>query len=91
MPTFRQLAFLEQICPKRNLNLEIHKNNVGIRISILEIPCVPIFRQNEQICPNLPKNQFRGQNFKNLSLDSESASLRHNVHQFSDKMDNFEF
>ena len=38
---------------------------------------------------NLPG--FWGQNFKNLSLDSESASLRYYVHQFSDKTDKFEF
>ena len=43
------LPFLAQICPKRNLELEIHKTNVGIRISILEIPFVPIFRQNAQL------------------------------------------
>ena len=41
--------------------------------------------------PNLHKNRFWGQNFKNLSLDLESASLRYYVHQFSDKTDNFEF
>ena len=41
--------------------------------------------------PNLLKNGFWGRNFKNLSLDSESASLRYYVHQFSDKTDNFEF
>ena len=35
--------------------------------------------------PSLPKNGFWGRNFKNLSLDSESASLRCYVHQFSDK------
>ena len=29
--------------------MEIHKTNVGIRMSILEIPCVPIFRQNGQL------------------------------------------
>ena len=40
---------------------------------------------------NLPKNGFRDQNFKNLSLDLESASLRYYVYQFSDKTDNFEF
>ena len=45
----------------------------------------------EFLGPNLPKNGFWGQNFKNLSLDSESASLRYYVHQFSDKTDNFEF
>ena len=40
---------------------------------------------------NLPKNGFWGQDFKNLSLDSESASLRYYVHQFSDKTVNFKF
>ena len=37
---------MAQICPKRKLGFEIQKTNVGIRISILQIPCVPIFRQN---------------------------------------------
>ena len=41
--------------------------------------------------PNLLKNEFWGQNFENLSLDLESASLRYYVHQFSDKTDNIEF
>ena len=40
--------------------------------------------------PNLPKNGFWGRIFKNLSLDSESASPRYSVSQFSVKMDNFE-
>ena len=31
------LNFLAQICPKMDLGLEIEKNNVGIRINILEI------------------------------------------------------
>ena len=43
------LTFLVQICPKRKLGFEIQKTNVGIRISILEILCVPIFRQNGQL------------------------------------------
>ena len=76
------LTFLAQICPKRKLGFEIQKNNVGIRISMLEIPCVAISRENVELwCRNV----------KNLSLDSESASLRYYVHQFSDKTDNFEF
>ena len=29
-----------------NLSFEIQKTNFGIRIYILEIPCVPIFRQS---------------------------------------------
>ena len=32
-----------------DLGLEIQKTNVGIRIIILEIPCVPIFSQNGQL------------------------------------------
>ena len=43
------MTFLAQIYPKRKLGFEIQKTNVGIRISILEIPCVPIFRQNGQL------------------------------------------
>ena len=27
--------------------MEIHKTNIGIRISILEIPCVPIFDKTD--------------------------------------------
>ena len=45
----------------------------------------------EFLGPNLPKNRFWGRNFKNLRLDSESASLRYYMQQFSDKTDNFEF
>ena len=43
------LNFLAQICPKMDLGLEIQKTNVVKRISLLEIPCVAIFRQNEQL------------------------------------------
>ena len=43
------LTFSAQICPKMDLGLAIQKNIVGIRISILDIPCVPIFSQNEQL------------------------------------------
>ena len=40
------LNFSTQICPKIDLGLETEKANVGIRISIVEMLCVPIFRQN---------------------------------------------
>ena len=43
------LTFPVQICPKVDLGLTIQKTIVGIRISVLDIPCVPIFSQNEQI------------------------------------------
>ena len=82
-------------------NLPIHgfrvvysETNVGIRISVLEIPRVPIFRQKRQLSffrPNLPKNRFCVRDFKNLIPDSESASPRYHVCQFPVKMDNFEF
>ena len=62
------LTFLAQICPKRKLGFEIQKINVGIRISILEIPCVPC-ENSEFLGPNLPKSKFWCRNFENLSLD----------------------
>ena len=43
------LTFLAQICPKIDLGLVSQKTIVGIRISILNIPYVPIFSQNEQL------------------------------------------
>ena len=78
---------------KMDLGSEIQKN-VGIRISIVKIPCAPISGKTynfEFFDPNLPKNGFWGQFFKNLNLDSESACLRFHVYQFSDIRDNFEF
>ena len=49
------LTFLAQICPRTNLELKIQKTNVGIGISILETPCVPIFRKNRQLWLFEPK------------------------------------
>ena len=43
------LTFLVQICPKMDLGFEIQKTNIGIRISILEVLCVPIFRKKGQL------------------------------------------
>ena len=45
----------------------------------------------EFLGPNLHKIRFCGQNFKNVSLDSELASLRSYVHQLSDKTGTFKF
>ena len=39
----------------------------------------------------MPQNGFCGRNFKNISLDSESAPPRYHVCQFSVKMCNFKF
>ena len=43
------LTFWAQICPKMYLGLETHKTNAEIRMIILEILCVSIFRQTEQL------------------------------------------
>ena len=43
------LTFSAQICPKMDLGLTIQTTTVGIRVSILDIPCVPMFSQNEQL------------------------------------------
>ena len=43
------LTFSAQIFPKMDLGQAIQKTIVGIRISMLDIPCVPIFSQNEQL------------------------------------------
>ena len=42
------LILSPQICPKTNLELEIQKTNVDLRISILEILYVPMFGLNGQ-------------------------------------------
>ena len=43
------LTFSSQICLKMDLGLAIQKTVVVIRISILDMPCVSIFSQNEQL------------------------------------------
>ena len=55
------LTFSAQICPKMDLGLTIQKTIVGIRISILDGPCVLIFNQInnfEFFGPNLSKKGF---------------------------------
>ena len=55
------LTFSVQICSKVDLELAIQKTIVGIKISILNIPCVPIFSQNKQLLPKLVQKGFRVQ------------------------------
>ena len=43
------LTFLAQICQKMDFCLEIQKTSAGIRIRILKIPLVPIFKQKRQL------------------------------------------
>ena len=49
------LTLSAQIFPKVDLGLAIQKTIVGRRISILDISCVPIFSQNEQLSIFRPK------------------------------------
>ena len=51
----RTLTFLNQICPRIDWGFEIQKTNAGIRINIVGIPCVAIFRQNWQLWLLRPK------------------------------------
>ena len=90
----KTLTFLAQIYPKINLGLENQKTSFGRRISILKIPCVPIFRQNRQlwlIRPKFAQKWVLGSEFQNLSADSKSAPPRNHMRQFLVKMDNFNF
>ena len=61
------MTFLAQFCPKRNSKLEIHKTNVGLRISILNILSVPIFSYNGQLWlfwPEFAQNWILGSKFQ---------------------------
>ena len=76
------------------LELEIQKTNVEIRISIVEIPWVPIFRQNRHFLlfrPKFAQKLILESEFQKLSPNSESAAPRFHVFKFSVKTDNFEF
>ena len=54
-PNWITLTFLALICPKMDLGLDIQKTNFGIRIGIVKMSCVPIFRKNIQLWLFRPK------------------------------------
>ena len=92
MQKWTTLTFLVQICPKINLGLQIQKTNVGIRINILQIPCVCQFSgKTDNIDFFGPKNEVWVRNFKTLSPDLDSAPLSILASQFSVKIGNFQF
>ena len=70
------------------------KSRSCFRIISSKIPCMLIFRKNENfwlIRPKLAKNESWDRNFENLSVILESAPQRYYVCQFLDKMDSFVF
>ena len=84
------LTFLAKICPKKDLGLEIQITNVEIRISILEIPCVRIFRQNEQLWlfwPKLAQKWIFGSEFQKSKSGFGISTSRYHVCQFLVKME----
>ena len=48
-PKWTNLIFLAHICPHMDLGFKIQKTNCGTRISIVEIPWVPMFRENGKL------------------------------------------
>ena len=77
-----------------DLGLEIQKTNVGIRMIISRHYVCQFSGKMDNFHffgPNFPESRFWGQNFKNISVDLESAPPRYHVSQFSVKTDNFEF
>ena len=72
------------------LELEIQKTNVGIKITILEILYVPIFRQNKHFLlfrPKFPQKLILGSEFQKQCLqDSESESVQVQNQHLQDSM-----
>ena len=89
----KTLNFSAQICPKMDLGLEIQKIIVGIDISILEIPYVPIFRQNGHFLVfrhKFPKKLILGSEFQKF-WSGFGISTPKIPSEISVKTDNFEF
>ena len=83
-------TFSVQICPKMDLGLAIQKTNIGIR-RCHAYKFSGKMNNFNFFDENLPKKGFWGRNFKIVSPDSESPSLKYYAHQFSGKTINFEF
>ena len=85
--------FFSPNLPKTDLGLEIQKTNDAIRINILEIPSVPVFRQSGQLW------HFRPKFAPKLILVSEFQKSKFGFRistskipcEWILKMDNFEF
>ena len=88
------LTLLAQICPKRKLRFEIQETNVGIRISIFEIPCIPIFRQNRRLRvfgPKFAQKWIFGSKFQKSKFGLEISILEILCAPIFRQNGNFEF
>ena len=78
----------------RDLGLEIQKSNIWIKISILEMLCVSIFRQNGNFLlfrPKFAQKLNLRSEFQNFKFGFGITTSIYHVCQLSVKMENFEF
>ena len=89
------MLFWPKLAQKWIFGQDFRKSNSGFGISFSKIPCVTIFFGKTDnfdfFSPNLPKNEFWGENFKNLSPDLETAPRTYHVCQFLVKAESVEF
>ena len=87
------MNILAQICLKIDSELEILKANVGMRISILELPYLPIFRQHRQLLlfwPKLAQKRILESEFVKSKSGSGINTPRYHLYHFLVKAENFE-
>ena len=86
--------FQASIYQKMGLGFAIQKTNVGIRINILEIPCVPIFRKNKQVWllwPKYAQKWILGSEFQKSKSGFGISNSKIPIVAIFSQMDNFEF
>ena len=89
----KTLNILAQICLKIDSELEILKANVGMRISILELPYLTIFRQHRQLLlfwPKLAQKRILESEFQKSKSGSGINTPRYHLYHFLVKAENFE-
>ena len=90
---WKTLNILAQICLKIDSELEILKANVGMRISILELPYLPIFRQHRQLLlfwSKLAQKRILESEFQKSKSGSGINTPRYHLYHFLVKAENFE-
>ena len=90
----QRMLFWPKLVQKWILGTEFWKSNSDSDQSFQDTMCVNFQAKTDIFdffSPNLPKHEFCGQSFKNVSPDWESASPRYYVYQFLGKTDSFHF